>query len=281
MAPSLIKTIEIGPHSIAEYKKIKLTKYKENKKDISFIINEICQEIPNIYEITEVRQYYIEEDKLITDIQYLYSQRVSTLALQRNIKIMKDMTCTNIGMVTFMIPPDRETHEYLKEKRKEYTEQSERLKIYKSKLGEAFVIEKEKKSKKTMDVYTKPNGFRVFRPKNLASITDKIQTKKKSGKYVPPSGRTGADSSTLVIKNIPEHITYDFAKKKLMKLFEGYGGFGKITILRNKNDPDKLAGIAFIDFFTPKSVKKILESNKKFIIENLVLGIEKQKKKKT
>jgi len=279
MTPSLIKTIEIGPHSIKEYKKIKQKKYKEKSKDIDFIINEIRQETPNIHEITEIRQYFIENDNLITDVKYFCSQRVKKNTLDRKFQMEGDMTCTNTGMVTFMIPPDKDTQEYLREKRKEYTELSEKIGLYKSEPNEPYTIRKIKEKKKTMDTYTNSNGFRVFRPRNLDSIKEPSTTPKKSGKYIPPSARKGAESSTLVIKNIPNHLDYMMVKSKLMKLFEGYGGFGKVTILKNKNNPDKLLGIGFIDFFSPESVKKILESNEKFKIESSILSVEKQNKK--
>lgn len=278
MTPSLIKTIEIGPYSIKEYKKIKQNKYKEKPEVVDFIINEIIQDNPHLHEITEVRQYFVDNEDLITDVKYLCSQKIKSVTLNRNIRMNSDMTCTNTGIVTFMIPPGKDTQEYLREKRKEYTTLSEKVGLYKSKPNEPYVIKKPKEKKKTMNSYTKSNGFRVFKPRNLDSINNSTETSKKSKKYIPPGARKGAESSTLVIKNIPNHLDYKKVKSKLMKLFEGYGGFGKITILKNKNNPDKLLGIGFIDFFTPKSVKKILESNKKFKIENSILSLEKQKK---
>ena len=40
MTKQLIKTIDIGPYSIQEYKRVKLTTYKEDPEELDFLISD-------------------------------------------------------------------------------------------------------------------------------------------------------------------------------------------------------------------------------------------------
>ena len=60
-------------------------------------------------------------------------------------------------------------------------------------------------------------------------------------------------------------------------LFSKYGAIKRINVLINKITGD-VKDIAFIDFYNPTDSNTVLESNERFILDNLILTIEKNKK---
>lgn len=120
----------------------------------------------------------------------------------------------------------------------------------------------------------------AYKPKILISENPK---KKTSGLYKPSINNikmaTVNTNSSLIIKNFPTDLLKDEIEERLYNLFVRYGDIKRINVLINKitgNTKD----IAFIDFYNPMDSNTILESNERFIIDNLILTIEKNNKQK-
>ena len=285
MTRSLIKTIDIGPYSIKEYKKLKLEKYKENPGELEFLIGYIYNNICNdIVKILERRYYYIENDNVITDVHYHYTRRRNKMALHRKIRkfgVDRKGDKASTGEPVWICPPDKDVHDYNNQKRKEYYKIEKKLNLYLSDVNSEYKIFKEKKIKNITTIITKASGFKIFKvDEKLLNKIETNQSKEKPNKYKPPS-LSNNESTTLVIKNIPPYIDRQVVYNSLKQIFIKYGGISKITVLNNKMDNSKLLGIAFIDFFNSKTINTILNINKKFAIESNILTLERQKKKKS
>ena len=127
MSPQLIKELCIGPFSISEYRDIKIKKYKQDPEEFEYIINYIFDKIGNnIVNITESRKYYIENTKLITDIEYYYTKRI--LRHKRDIKFFGtasecDQT-TLVGEPVWIAPVDIDANDYNNTMRQKYISHS-------------------------------------------------------------------------------------------------------------------------------------------------------------
>ena len=128
----------------------------------------------------------------------------------------------------------------------------------------------------------KKSGFTAFRPSEqmLKRINaNKDNSSKKTMGYKPPKRFMETGNISIVIKNIPKTLTRIEVNMELKKLFEPYGSISKINILNNRDVRNELLGIAFIDFFRPSSVDKIIQSSNKFKLGHCILSIEKKKPK--
>jgi RNA recognition motif-containing protein len=106
--------------------------------------------------------------------------------------------------------------------------------------------------------------------------------KKTSGLYKPSINNIKAatvnTNSSLIIKNFPTDLLKDDIEDRLYTLFSKYGAIKRINVLINKITGD-VKDIAFIDFYNPTDSNTVLESNERFILDNLILTIEKNNKK--
>ena len=282
MPSTLLKTITIGPHSVQEYTKLKLKKYKEDSEEMVFLIDYIYNTLGNnIISLSEIRKYYLENEKIITDIEYHYTKRERKIT--RNISkfgsACDSESNTVIGEPVWISPTNVDANDYNHEMRKKYYKLEKKLNLYKSHLGDPYKISETKKIVPKQKTYTTSSGFQVFKPnKNFLNMVKK-EPKSSSGEYRPPGVSSGGEKSSLVIKNIPTYLTSDVVYTKLRNIFSKYGGINKMNVLSDKNDSSKVAGIAFIDFYGNENIEKILSNDKKYIIEHNILLLEKSKKK--
>lgn len=283
MTRQLIKTLDIGPFSVKEYKDVKLKKYKEDIKELEFLIGFIYNSVGNnITKILERRLYYLEDNKVITDIHYYYDRLYSKAAYNR--KIVKfgthnDNDKAMIGEPVWLCPPNIEdVHDYNNSMRKEYYVLEKKLNLYLSSPKDMYTIKESKDENKERKTVIKANGFKVFKVnKEMLSRVKKNETE--TNVYKIPN-KSSDKSCSLVIKNIPQYLSREYVYTNIREMFLKFGGISKITILKNKIDNSKLLGIGFIDFYNPTCIDKILQSNNKFVLQHNVLLCERQKKKK-
>lgn len=285
MVSKLIKTIHIGPFTVDQYSNIKLKKYKTDPKELEFLLGYLYNNVGNnIHRIQEKRMYYLKQSKLIIDVQYSYSLKVNKIAMGRTIRRFGDGKDDNtpviMGEPVWICPPDKDIQDYNNARRKEYYEIEKKLKLYQSHDTHEWVISKPQVKPSGIQTITNANGFKMFKVSDSLLARVGKEVKKPTTAYKVPKSGTN-ESSTLIIKNIPEYLNKQFVYERLQNIFNQFGGIGKITILKNKMDNSKLLGIAFIDFFNGHSVNEILASNKKFAIQSNILLCERQKKKRT
>lgn len=119
--------------------------------------------------------------------------------------------------------------------------------------------------------------FGTYKPK--ISISENKPNK--TGLYKPSLNTVkkikDKTEDSLIIKNFPTDITRDELEEKIYDLFSSWGKIRKITLLTNQYT-GQLKDIGFIDFCKSSDVINILESNERFIINNLILTLEKNKK---
>ena len=284
MSPQLIKELCIGPYSISEYRDIKIKKYKQDPDEFEFIINYIFDKIGNnIVNITESRKYYIENTKLITDIEYYYTKK--ELINKRDIKYFGSASecdqTTLVGEPVWIAPVDTDANDYNNTMRQNYNKIKKKLNLYTCNPGDSFKIIENKVVERVQNTYKKSNGFQVFKPS--ASLMDLVKNTPENttpGTYRPPGVSNKRGTSTLVIKNIPKYLNRDYIFQKLKDIFSKYGAVNKVNVLRDKLDNNKVSGIAFIDFYDHTSLEKILQSDKKFVVEHNILSLEKSKGEK-
>tara|TARA_B110000208_G_C11661944_1_gene391966 strand:+ start:117 stop:971 length:855 start_codon:yes stop_codon:yes gene_type:complete len=282
MASKLLKTITLGPYSVQEYKKLKLKKYKEDSDEMVFLIDFIYNTLGNnIISLSEIRKYYLENEKIITDIEYHYTKRVRTITrhISKFGSACDSESNTVVGEPVWISPININANDYNHEMRKKYYKLEKKLNLYRSRLGDPYKISETKKTEHIQKTYTTSSGFQVFKPnKNFLNM---VKTEKVSapGTYRPPGVTSGGGKSSLVIKNIPTYLSSEVVYTKLRNIFSKYGGINKMNVLSDKNDSSKIAGIAFIDFYGNENIEKILASDKKYIIEHNILLLEKSKKK--
>jgi len=283
MTGKLIKTLDIGPFPVKKYKEVKLKKYNELVENIDFVIGYIYNHIGNNIEtITERRLYYLKDTELITDIHYYCSRKVSVCAMNRPVfKFGAEIGQSHnsiIGEPVWIAPPDTDVHDYNNEKRKQYFEIRDKLNLYKSDIEDPYIITKPKIKKKINKIVTKSSGFQVFNIDKTfldkLDKTDKVET----GAYKPP-GSDKKINTTLVVKNIPTYLNRNTAYQNIKTILIEFGNIQRITFLQDKNNPDKISGMAFVDFYNINSVDNILSSKKRFVLEHNILQIEKSKKK--
>ena len=106
-------------------------------------------------------------------------------------------------------------------------------------------------------------------------------TTKKTGFYKPSLNNiTNAQKNTnssLIIKNFPTDVLKDELEDRLHSIFSKYGNIKRINILTNKITGD-IKDIAFIDFYNTSDSINVLESKERFILDNLILTVEKNNK---
>lgn len=284
MSPKLLKTIHIGPFTIDHYKKVKLTKYNTNPKELEFLLDYLYNIVGNnIYKLLEKRSYYLNQSKLVVDVQYSYSLKVNTISINR--KILKfgdaknDDTKVITGEPVWICPPDQDTNDYNNLRRKEYYKIEKKLKLYQSNNVREWIISKPRVKPTGMQTVTNSNGFKMFKVSDslLARVGNTVE--KPTSVYKIPK-KTSDESSTLIIKNIPLYLSKQFVYESLQNIFKKFGGISRLTVLKNKSDNSQLLGIAFIDFFNCKSVNEVLSSNTRFAIQSNILLCERQKKKR-
>ncbi len=121
---------------------------------------------------------------------------------------------------------------------------------------------------------------------NADSTTDGSSTFATPGRYVPESIKkmmsknTGLENFSLVIKNLPSFMERREVDHELRKLFGEFGSIRKINILHDSYDPNKLRGIAFIEYAYATEAMAALNSTKRFSIGPSILLKEKANKKK-
>ena len=284
MTGELIKTVDIGPFTVKKYKEVKLKKYNESSENIDFVIGYIYNHIGNNIEtITERRLYYLNDTELVTDIHYYCSRKMNVCAINRNVfkfgVAVGESHTSIMGEPVWIAPPDADVHEYNNEKRKHYFSIRDKLNLYISGPDEPYVITKPKIMKKIIKTTTNSNGFQVFNIDKTfldkLDKTDKIET----GAYKPP-GSDKKINTTLVVKNVPTYLDRTTAYQHLKAILIEFGNIQRITVLQDKHNPDKISGMAFVDFYNINSVTNILNSKKRFVLEHNILQIEKSKKKK-
>ena len=283
MTKQLIKSINIGPYSIKDYNKIKLTNYKETPEELEFLLNWLFNYVGNnIVNITENRLYYLENGEIIVDIKYYVSKLYNRIAYNRGVTKFgtHDDNCKPMtGEPVWICPPEeKDVHVYNDRKRKEYYKLEKKLNLYMSIIGSDYKFTEREEEKKSVSTIVNKNGFKIFKVNK--DTLDRLSKKKPEKKLYKVVSNVGDKSSSLVIKNIPKHINRDIAYKSIKAMFLKFGGISKLTILNDKIDTSKLLGIGFVDFYNPECVNKILDSNKKFILDRSILLLERQKKKK-
>ena len=119
---------------------------------------------------------------------------------------------------------------------------------------------------------------------NNVSSNSKKKSKFTMG-YVPPGmqrtikrDRNPDVLYSIVIKNIPTHIKTRDIEIQLKDIFKTYGDICKVKCLKDNNNPNNFnRGLAFIDFYEKDDANKVLDSNNRHTINNMVLSIEKKK----
>ena len=283
MTKQLIKTVDIGPYSIKEYTRVKLTKYKEDPGELDFLIGYLYNYIGNnISKILERRFYYLENDSVITDIHYYYDQIYNKVALNRKITpfgTQKDICKPTIGEPVWICPPDVEdVHEYNDTNRKIYYKLEKKLNLYLSDSTSDYKLPEKSKRADLVKTVTNSNGFKFFKVNK--DTMDRINKKKPKDAIYKVVTKSDGKSNSIVIKNIPKDTRRETAYSSIKEMFIKFGGISKLTILSDKIDNTKLLGIGFIDFYNPASIDKIFKSNTKFILNHSVLLLERQKPKK-
>ena len=121
--------------------------------------------------------------------------------------------------------------------------------------------------------------FGTYKPKT--TITEKKTDSNKIGLYKPSLNTVkkikDKTEDSLIIKNFPTDITRDDLEEEIYNLFSPWGKIRKVTLLTNQYT-GALKDIGFIDFYKSSDVINILDSNQRFIINNLILTLEKNKK---
>ena len=283
MIKQLIKTIDIGPFSLKEYKDVKLTTYKERPEELDFLIDWLFNYVGNnIVNILERRSYYLQENNIIIDIQYYAEQLYSKSALNRQITKFgsTDDNCKPItGEPVWICPPEeKDVHAYNDKKRKVYYKLEKKLNLYMSDNKSDFKLPEIKVEKNKVTTVINKNGFKIFKVNK--ETLNRINEKKPEKKLYKVVSNMGDKSCSLVIKNIPKHMNRDRVYKSIRALFLEFGGINKLTILNDKIDNSKLLGIGFIDFYNSDCINKIFNSGKKFVLDHSILLLERQKNKK-
>ena len=282
MTKQLLKSIDIGPYSLKKYKNIKLTSYKESPQELEFLLNWLFNYVGNnIVNILEKRLYYLVNDDIIVDIQYYVDRLYNTVAYGRKTTKFgtNDDNCQPIiGEPVWICPTEEEdVHLYNDHKRKEYHKLEKKLNLYMSSIETEYKLPEKKEEENKVSTVINKNGFKIFKVnKDTLERANKNKPVDKLYKVVTNSGNK---SNSLVIKNIPRHISRDAAYKTIRTMFLKFGGISKLTILNDKIDTSRLLGIGFIDFYNSSCVDKILNSNTKFIMDRSILLLERQKKK--
>ena len=290
---NLIKKINIGPCSIKEYIQLKIEKYKESQEYMNYFIDFLNDEIRNVHEIREERSYYLDDNnRIIQDIKIYCNKKILKCVLGRTNTIKPfggakknpKNNKSSRGPITFLVPPDKDTMEYTRDKIEQRKLSVGEFKFYKTIEGAPIKIyDPLDKKKKAPDLtkITKKSGFTTFRPSEqmLKRIKTNGESSKKTTGYKPPSIHMDMGVCSLVVKNIPKASTRLEVNSQLKKLFEKYGSINKINVLNSKTVKDELLGIAFIDFFRSSSVDKIIQSSDKFKLGHCILSIEKKKSK--
>ena len=197
-----------------------------------------------------------------------------------------------------MIPPETDEKEFSKKMNKIYDEYDKKIGYVNIKeFKEHSELETNTKTKKnnydrlsaiTSDIASKNSNskFKLFKP-NIASLNmlERIKSRNKNkeskGKYVPPGAKNKTSgSNTIVIKNIPTQgeFTVKEINNQLRKIFSNYGMIDRIkTLSYNENNVQVLKGIAFIDFYDPKSVDAVMEDRSTYHkIGHSILLVEKK-----
>uniref|UniRef100_A0A6C0IXK3 RRM domain-containing protein n=1 Tax=viral metagenome TaxID=1070528 RepID=A0A6C0IXK3_9ZZZZ len=120
----------------------------------------------------------------------------------------------------------------------------------------------------------------LYKPKqDYAGNTNETHNKPKM--YKPSTltlKKVTENTFSLIVKNFSIDKSRDDIEQSLFNLFSQYGDIKRLNVLINKNN-GKIKDIAFIDFYKQSDVNNILESNNRFILDNMILTVEKNNKK--
>ena len=124
----------------------------------------------------------------------------------------------------------------------------------------------------------------AYKPKTDYNLTVKPKNLSDKPKLYKPSfinvDKVAENTFSLIIKNFSIDKSRDDTKESLYNLFSEYGSIKRLNIIVNKNT-GQIKDIAFIDFYKQSDVNNILESKNRFILDNMVLTVEKNNKNLT
>ena len=115
--------------------------------------------------------------------------------------------------------------------------------------------------------------------RNIDDIINNIQPTQsyKPVKVFAPNETTNIEKEEykLLLRNIPTEYSIQEMSSILKSHLKEYGLIKSIRLMKDKYNTLLIRDIAFIEFFYKKDMDKLLNSNKKIIIDNSIINLEK------
>lgn len=122
----------------------------------------------------------------------------------------------------------------------------------------------------------------LYMPKQVYTGVNKTNETSYKPKMYKPSyitlKKVKENTFSIIVKNFSIDKSKDDIEQSLFELFSQCGDIKRLNVLVNKNN-GKIKDIAFIDFYKQTDVNRILESNERFRLDNMILTVEKNNKR--